>query len=122
MRRGGDWGASRYVHCALAVVEQEGCACPLRVAMPSTATSPTALLASALSLPRPAIALDAISEPLLHFLLLLEITFVFIRSALLKFGGASSFISVAKCEWGKHICVRFLKKKKAEEELFIRFT
>lgn len=82
------------MHCALAVVEQEGCACPLHVAMPSTATSPTALLASALSLPRPAIALDAISEPLLHFLLLLKITFCLHPFYFIKiWGGVKLYLS-----------------------------
>lgn len=63
-RRGGSWGASRYVHYALAVVEPKGCACHLLVAMPSIATFPIGLLASVLSLQRPVIALDAISSSL----------------------------------------------------------
>ena len=58
----GDWVASRYVHFALAVEVLEVFACLLLVAMPSIATFPTGHLVSVLSLPRPVIALDAISE------------------------------------------------------------
>jgi hypothetical protein len=64
MRAGGGWGASRYVHCALAVVGPKASACHLLVAMPSIATFPIDLSASVLSLPRPVIALDAISDSL----------------------------------------------------------
>ena len=52
------------MRCALAVEGLKGCACHLLVAMPSIATFPTGLLASVLSLPRPVIALDAISNSL----------------------------------------------------------
>lgn len=50
------------MHCALAVGLEEATACQLLVAMPSAATSQTGPLVSALSFPRPAIALDAISR------------------------------------------------------------
>lgn len=50
------------MHCALAVGLEEATACQLLVAMPSAATSQTGPLVSALSFPRPVIALDAISR------------------------------------------------------------
>lgn len=60
MRAEGSLEASRYVLCALAVVELKGFAWPLPVAMPSIATFQTDPLASVHSHPRPVIALDAI--------------------------------------------------------------
>lgn len=62
--------ASRYVPCALAVVEQKGCACPLHVAMPSIATFLIDPLDFAHSLPRHVIALDAIFSTLLPIIVL----------------------------------------------------
>lgn len=57
---GGGLGASRFVPCALVVVELKITVYPLLVAMQSTATYPIGLLASVHLLQRPAIALDAI--------------------------------------------------------------
>lgn len=60
MRAGESWEASRYVQYAPAVVGPKGSACPLHVAMPSIATFPIDLLASAPSPLKHAIALIAI--------------------------------------------------------------
>ena len=61
--------ASKSVLCALAVVAPRPTVCLPLVAMPSIATYPIGLSASVLSLPRPAIVLDAISDnPLLSLL------------------------------------------------------
>lgn len=62
----GSLGASRFVHCALAVavVPEVDTVSPHLVAMPSAATSQTGPLVSAHFFPRPVIALDAISKTL----------------------------------------------------------
>lgn len=62
MRAEESWEVSRYVRSVLAVEEQNELAWHHRVAMQSIATFPTGLLVSALSPPRPVIALDATSE------------------------------------------------------------
>lgn len=60
---------SRYAPCARAAAGPSGCVLRRRAAMPSTATYPISHSGSAHSLPRPAIALVAISERLLLLLL-----------------------------------------------------
>lgn len=63
MKAEGSWAAFRFVLYALAVeVEAEAIVWHLRVAMQSTATSQTGHLDFVLSLPRLAIASDAISR------------------------------------------------------------
>ena len=62
MRAGGSWEASRYVLSVLAVEGPKASASPPLAAMPSTATSQTGPLVSALSLPKPVIAFAAISD------------------------------------------------------------
>ena len=104
MRAGGGWGASRYVPSVLAVEGQRVSACPPLAAMPSTATSQTGPLASALSLPKPVIALAAISDsiPFLSLSkLFLPFSFLFF---LTDFGGLDS----VGCVWMARISVLVL--------------
>ncbi|GAB4835392.1 hypothetical protein Ancab_000302 [Ancistrocladus abbreviatus] len=101
MRLEGSWEASRFVHLALAVEGQEATAYPLLAAMPSNATYQTGLLGFALSLPRPVIALDAISDSIFicFSFFLFKIQFNFEGSALK---------SSEKCECEEYLFFVFL--------------
>ena len=104
MRAGGGWGASRYVPSVLAVEGPRASACPPLAAMPSTATSQTGPLASALSLPKPVIALAAISDSI-PFLSLSKLFLPFSFLVFLTdFGGLDS----VGCVNGKNICSCFI--------------